>query len=112
MVWTSGCKVNTVLIWRWKGLVATALKPSLPSILKLKKKDLPFCTLIVFHSLCIMLAHCATSRKVTGSIPDTSSGKFFQRLNPSDHSMALELTQPLTEISTRNISWGVKAASA
>jgi len=26
--------------------------------------------------------------------------------------MALELTQPLTEMSTRNISWGVKAVCA
>jgi len=26
--------------------------------------------------------------------------------------MALGLTQPLTEMSTRNISWGVKAACA
>jgi len=26
--------------------------------------------------------------------------------------MALGLTQPLTEMSTRNISWGVKAAGA
>jgi hypothetical protein len=26
--------------------------------------------------------------------------------------MALESTQPLTEMSTRNISWGVNAASA
>jgi len=26
--------------------------------------------------------------------------------------MALGLTQPLTEISTRNVSWGVKAAGA
>jgi hypothetical protein len=26
--------------------------------------------------------------------------------------MALDLTQPLTEMSTRNISWGVKAAGA
>jgi hypothetical protein len=26
--------------------------------------------------------------------------------------MALELTQPLREMSTRNISWGVKAAGA
>jgi len=26
--------------------------------------------------------------------------------------MALELTQPLKEMSTRNISWGVKAAGA
>jgi hypothetical protein len=30
----------------------------------------------------------------------------------SNRSMALGLTQPLTEMSTRNISWGVKAASA
>ena len=32
--------------------------------------------------------------------------------SPSGRSMALELTQPLTEMSTRNISWGVKAAGA
>jgi hypothetical protein len=32
--------------------------------------------------------------------------------NPSDRTMALELTQPLIEMSTRNISWGVKAASS
>ena len=38
------------------------------------------------------LRHCATSRKVAGSIPDGV--------------MALGLTQPLTEMSTRNISWG------
>jgi hypothetical protein len=27
--------------------------------------------------------------------------------NPSDHTMALGLTQPLTEMCTRNLSWGV-----
>jgi len=32
--------------------------------------------------------------------------------NPSGHTMALGSTQPLTETSTRNVSWGVKAASA
>jgi len=32
--------------------------------------------------------------------------------NPSGRTMALELTQPPTEISTRNISWGLKAAVA
>ena len=32
--------------------------------------------------------------------------------NPSGRTMALGLTQPLTEMSTRNISWGVKAAGA
>jgi hypothetical protein len=30
----------------------------------------------------------------------------FYRHNPSGRTMALGLTQPLTEISTRNISWG------
>jgi len=32
--------------------------------------------------------------------------------NPSGRTMALGLTQPLTEMSTRNISWGVKASGA
>ena len=32
--------------------------------------------------------------------------------NPSGRTMALGSTQPLTEMSTRNISWGVKAAGA
>jgi hypothetical protein len=38
--------------------------------------------------------------------------KFFHWHIPSARTMALELTQPLTEMSTRNISWGVKAADA
>jgi hypothetical protein len=38
--------------------------------------------------------------------------EFFIDINPSDRTMALESTQPPTEMSTRNISWGVKAASA
>jgi hypothetical protein len=32
--------------------------------------------------------------------------------NPFGRTMALGSTQPLTEMSTRNISWGVKAAGA
>ena len=47
--------------------------------------------------------------KVAGSIPDGVIGTFH---NPSGRTMALRLTQPLTEISTRNISSGVKAAGA
>jgi len=43
------------------------------------------------------------------SIPDGVTG-IYHRHNPSDHTMALGSTQPLTEMSTRNISWGVKAA--
>ena len=36
----------------------------------------------------------------------------FHWHKPSGHTMALGLTQPLTEMSTRNISWRVKAAGA
>ena len=42
------------------------------------------------------LRHCATSWKVVGSIPDGFIGIFHWR-NPSGHTMALGLTQPLTE---------------
>ena len=55
--------------------------------------------------------HCTTSRKVVGSIPDGVIGIFHWR-NPSGRIMALGLTQPLTEMSTTNISWTVKAADA
>jgi len=42
-------------------------------------------------------------------IPDGVIGIFHWH-NPSGRTMALGLTQPLTEMSTMNISWGVKAA--
>jgi len=47
----------------------------------------------------------ATSRKVAGPIPDIVIG-IFNWHNPSDRTMALGSTQPLTEMSTRSISWG------
>ena len=50
------------------------------------------------------LRHCATSRKVAGSIPFYVIG-IFQWHNPSCRTMALGLTQPITEMSARNISW-------
>jgi hypothetical protein len=57
------------------------------------------------------LRHCATNQKIAGSIPDDVTGIFHWH-NHSGRTMALDSTQPLTEISTRNISWGVKAAGA
>jgi len=56
------------------------------------------------------LRHSATSRKVAGSIPDGVTGIFHW--HPSVRTMALGLTQPVTEMSTRNISWRVKTAGA
>jgi hypothetical protein len=57
------------------------------------------------------LKHSATSLNVAGSIPDVVIGIFHWH-NPSGRAMALGLTQPLAEMNTRNISWGVKAAGA
>ena len=51
------------------------------------------------------LTHCATSRKIAGSIPHGII-RIFHWHNPSGRTMALGSTQPLIEMSTRNISWG------
>jgi hypothetical protein len=53
------------------------------------------------------LRHCTASRRVTGSIPDRVTGICHWH-NPFGHTMALGSTQPLTEMSTRNISMGGK----
>jgi len=57
------------------------------------------------------LRRCATNRKFAGSIPGGVIG-IFHLHNPSDRTIALGSTQPLTEMSTRCISSGVKAAGA
>jgi len=57
------------------------------------------------------LRHCATSRKVAGSIPDGVTGIFHSH-NPSGRTMALGSTQPLIELNARNISRKINAASA
>jgi predicted alpha/beta hydrolase len=51
------------------------------------------------------LRYCATNQKVADSIPDDVV-EFFININPSDRTVALGSTQPLTEMSTRGISWG------
>ena len=59
------------------------------------------------------MRHCATSRKVAGSIPDKVTG-IFKTLNPSGRTMALESTRLLA--SNRNeyqeSFLGVKTAGA
>ena len=70
---------------------------------------LSFTFLSLQHPWCSWLRHRATSRKVSGSIPDGVFGVFHWHI-PSGRTMALGLTQPLTEMSTTNISCMVKAA--
>jgi hypothetical protein len=55
------------------------------------------------------LRDCAISWKFAGSIPYGVTGIFHWH-NRFGCTMALGLTQPLTEMSTSRISWGVKAA--
>jgi len=57
------------------------------------------------------LRHCATSRKVVGSIPNGIFGIFRGR-NPSGSTTTPGSTYLLTEMSSRNMSCGVMAASA
>jgi hypothetical protein len=49
--------------------------------------------------------HYGTGRKVAGSVSDEFIG-FFSWPNPSSRTMVLGSTQPLTEMSTRNIPGG------
>jgi hypothetical protein len=51
------------------------------------------------------LRYCATNRTVAGSFPDGVIG-IFHLHDPSGRTMALGSTQPLTEMSTRNIPGG------
>jgi hypothetical protein len=55
--------------------------------------------------VCGWFRHYATSRKVAGSIPDEVIG-FLNLPNPSSSNMALGSTQPLTEMSARNLPGG------
>jgi hypothetical protein len=53
----------------------------------------------------VWLRHYAASRKVAGSIPDEVIG-FLNPLNRSSLTMALGSTQPLREMSAKNLPGG------
>jgi hypothetical protein len=61
--------------------------------------------MVYIYGFHICWLHYATGRKVAGSIPDEVIG-FFNLLNPSSPTMAPGSTQPLTEMSTRNLPGG------
>jgi hypothetical protein len=56
------------------------------------------------------VSYYATSRKVTGSSPDEVD--IFNLPNPSSRTLALGSTQPLTEMSARNLPGGRPACKA
>ena len=57
------------------------------------------------------LRHCATSRRVAGSIPNGVFGT-FHLLNPSCRAMALRSTRSLIEMSTRVTALWLKMSGA
>jgi hypothetical protein len=57
------------------------------------------------HAVAQLVEELCSNRKVAGSIPDGVIG-IFHRHNPSGRAMAVGSTQPVTEMSTRSISWG------
>jgi hypothetical protein len=61
--------------------------------------------LLIIYVTTLLEHAVATSRKVAGSIPDEVIG-FFNWPNPSSRTMALGSTQPLTEMSTKNLPGG------
>jgi hypothetical protein len=67
------------------------------------------CSLIVRWRLLVVALHYKP--EVARSIPDDVIGIFYW-LDPSGRIMPFGSTQPLTEMSTRNIFRGVKAAGA
>jgi hypothetical protein len=67
--------------------------------------DFTYIHILLGTAVAQWLRYCASNRKVAGSIPDGVIGIFHWH-NPSDRTMALWSTQPLTEMSTRSISWG------
>jgi hypothetical protein len=60
-------------------------------------------------SIYLSIYHCCTSQKIAGSIPDV---RMFHWLNPSGRTLDPGSTQPVTEMSTSGVCWGVKAAGA
>jgi hypothetical protein len=61
-------------------------------------------SVLILSASCYVCMHYATSRKVAGSSPDEVD--FFNLPNPSSRTMALGSTQPLSEMSTRNLPGG------
>jgi hypothetical protein len=67
--------------------------------------NLHLCPKVYFYLTILFWGHSATNQKVAGSILDEVSG-FLNRPNPSSRAMVLGSTQPLTEMSTRNLPGG------
>jgi hypothetical protein len=108
----SSCKVCIILFWF--DFISTiilcffstaATLHNTKSLHLLKRPKVTYATTSLVDVRWYSLRYCATNRKVAGSIPDGVI-EIFLWLNPSVRIMTLGSTQPLKEMSIRNISWG------
>ena len=111
--WSKMCKRITRIQYNWAILLT---KPCLSTVSSSGKSCYDYEKQNVHHfhtdywrsmgtAVAQSLRCCAANRKVAGSIPNSVTGIFHWH-NPSDHTMDLGSTQPLTEMNTRRISWG------
>jgi len=92
-----GSSVWCMALYPWN-----LLEESRISILTFSLRNKENCRL---NAVVQWLRCCATNRKVAGSIPDGVGGFFIDIKSFRSH-YDLGSTQPLTEMSTRSISWG------
>jgi hypothetical protein len=119
-----GRALYKLLLWRWNStlqysaLVTSSLckRHSVWVQMQFQQLELPPMSLLrhvtwtsslvrSIHAVALWLRYCATNRKVASSIPDGVIGTFHWH-NPSDRTMVLGSTQPLTEMSTRSLPGG------
>jgi hypothetical protein len=95
--------------WSYTSTAPCTVMAFIITLVSLRLRDasvVMWCTVITRGTaVALWLRCCSTNRKVAGSLPDGVSGIFHWH-NPSDRTMALGSTQPLTEMSTKSTSWG------
>ena len=99
--------------WRWPYVVETPRTWRSTNHVVNKTKLVLFCGVNTFSDLwtcslpyriflTLQLGSCTTSQKVAGSIPN-GDFEILHLLNPSDSTTALGSTDPLTDMSTRDL---------
>jgi hypothetical protein len=107
-IYQLSCGHDKVQIKMWPSQQPTVnylTERSLVKIPALTHGQLHMLVIYTGHAAAQWLRHRATNWKVAGSIPNGVIG-IFHWDNSSSRTMALGSTQPPTEMSTRNISWG------
>jgi hypothetical protein len=95
---------SSVRIWSPKYYRASKIMTQAPHwVITIMPNNNAYYHLLFGTAVAQWLRCCAKNRKVAGAIPDDVIG-IFHLYNPSNRTMFLGSTQPLTEMITRRIS--------